>query len=436
MDKLNILVLHRLGSPNSAPNFLPHHVFSLKANFPDHHYIYHDVSLPIPDYVKDAVFDAIILDVTFLCARWSPKELFLRLKDEYAFVKDSDAVKIAFPQDEYDCNELLDDWMCEWKVDVVFSVISSNWEILYPKYHKYGTIKLGYTGYVDESLLKIEPQPFESRHIDIGYRARKLPPYFGRIGETKWLIGERIARLAGEKGLAVDIVLGDQGTLVGKSWLNFINNCKFTLGANSGSSLIDPKGDIQHSVRAYLRSAPNASFEEVETHCFPELDGKYQFTAISPRVLEAALLNSCQVLVDGDYSGIIKPWEHYIPIRDDASNFEEVISAMREKGLVQKMIQNCRTAILDVKELRYQDKANKVIGLIQDLVTEKHIVSSTEDAVRIAKQYEDEMDKKYKAMWRKQDLRYKIVRLVDDYPAAARVARMVYAFTKKVFMAH
>jgi len=31
---------------------------------------------------------------------------------EYDFVGDSDAVKVALPQDEYDQTERLDDWFC------------------------------------------------------------------------------------------------------------------------------------------------------------------------------------------------------------------------------------------------------------------------------------------------------------------------------------
>jgi hypothetical protein len=70
---------------------------------------------------------------------------------DYAFVAESDAVKLAFPQDEYDCHQLLDDWMYDWKVDVVFSVIASGWDVLYPRYHRVGDIRLGYTGYIDEA---------------------------------------------------------------------------------------------------------------------------------------------------------------------------------------------------------------------------------------------------------------------------------------------
>ena len=83
-----------------------------------------------------------------------------------------------------------------------------------------------------------------------------------------------------------------------------------------------------------IEEAVQKCAEEVEQQCFPGLEGHFQMTAISPRVLEAALLESCQILVEGDYSGLVQPWEHFIPIRSDASDFQEVQEAMKAEGLI------------------------------------------------------------------------------------------------------
>lgn len=414
MNKLNILVLHCLGNPKLAPRFLEKHVFSLQRSCPEHNYLYHDAALPLPDYVKDTSFDAIILDVTFLCARWAGDKYFAKRLNEYRFVAESDAVKIAFPQDEYDCHESLDNWMCDWKVDTVFSVISSGWDVLYPKYSKQGEIKLGYTGYIDETLLDWTPKAFSDREIDIGYRARKLLPYFGRLGEVKWTIGRDVAGLARDAGLKVDIELGSQGTLLGRKWLDFINDSKFTLGANSGSSLLDPVGLIQKAVKQYLLNNPNASFDEIEAACFPGQDGKHQFTAISPRVFEAALLESCQILVEGEYSDIIKPWRDYIPIRADASNFNEVVEAMRDKELVNQLVMNCKNAILSVDDLRYSNNANNVLDLIACKIYQKKSQSSSEVIEKIVGRYHSEMRNKYRLVWAFQSARQVVKKNINN----------------------
>lgn len=423
MDRLNILVLHCLGNPALAPAFLSHHVFALRRNSPGHNYLYHDATLALPAYVAEQHFDAIVLDVSFLTARWVDSDFFEARKSTYAFVRDSSAVKIAFPQDEYDCNELLDEWMCDWRVDVVFSVISSGWDVLYPRYHKLGDIRLGYTGYIDETLLDRPIKPFARRPIDIGYRAKKLPPYFGRIGETKWTVGRDVALQAHCAGLKVDIELGDAGTLLGDAWLDFIGNSKFTLGANSGSSLLDPKGDIQRSVRSYLADYPEASFDEVEAACFPAMEGRYSFTAISPRVLEAALLNSAQILVDGEYSGIVKAGEHFIPIRPDASNFSEVVAAMSDIQAVERMIARCRESILSVEALRYSNKARMVLDLIGDLASRKKSGADSEKIEKVISRYMEEMQPRYLALWRRQYFREKVARAVAPYPVLYQALR-------------
>ena len=425
-ENLSILVLHRLGDPESAISFLKHHVFSLSNYQPENNYLYHDVSLPLPEYVKAIAFDLIVLDVTLLCSRWRPKADFEELKREYNFVAGSNAVKIAFPQDEYDCNELLDSWMCEWNVDIVFSVISKHWDILYPNYSKIGRIQLGYTGYIDRSLIDFPLKPFNERTIDIGYRARKLPPYFGRIGETKWTIGRDVLALSKHYGLNSDIVLGGQGVLIGNQWLEFINNSKFTLGSNSGSSLLDPRGEIQQAVRGYIAGFPEADFKEVEEHCFKGLDGHYTFTAISPRVLEAAMLKSCQILVEGDYSGLIRPWEHYIPLKEDLSNMSEVVSAMNDLSLVSRMCEQCRSVLLDCKGLHYETRAQKIITITRELAAFKKLNASPEISKQAIIRYDDEMKYKYLLHWNKDKLRRKLVKAIDKVPAISKIVRSVY----------
>jgi hypothetical protein len=230
--------------------------------------------------------------------------------------------------------------------------------------------------------------------------------------------------------LKVDIELGDQGTLFGEAWLNFIDNSKFTLGANSGSSLLDPIGDIQRRVRAYMTANPEASFEEVESACFAGEEGLHSFTAISPRVLEAATLNSAQILVDGDYSGIIKPSEHYIAIRQDASNFEEVREAMSDSDEVVKMISRCRETILNVDVLRYRNKAKMILELIGDLTSRKNAVLNHSDMMNTIARYMEDMPEKYKSHWRQQQLRARVASAVAPYPLLNRFLRS----TAKIFL--
>lgn len=431
--QLNILVLHHLGKESSSPHFLSKLVYALQEHFPNHQYLYHDSHLPIPEYIKRIDFDAIILDVTFLSARWSPHGQFERIKREFSFVKESLAVKIALPQDEYDCHLLLDDWLCEWDVHTVFSVLSEHWEILYPKFHRIGTIKLGYTGYIDNSLLERRSKSFEDRTVDIGYRARKLPPYFGKLGEVKSTIGDQVLRYTSKYSLRTDIKVGDEYTIYGEAWLDFLADSKFTLGTNSGSSLLDPRGEIQRQIRTYFAKYPQATYSEIETKFFPGEDGKYTFAALSPRNFETALMNSCQILVPGSYSGILAPWTHYIPIKEDASNFDDIYRAMCDRQLVDEIVSTCRSEMLDRTELRLANAAEQIHNVILENASCLTTDYSAERVRELVNRYHVEMRPRYTRLWKYKEARKMIIDHLKRWHRVYYFARKIRDLLRRYF---
>ena len=72
-----------------------------------------------------------------------------------------------------------------------------------------------------------------------------------------------------------------------------------------------------------LAERPDATFEELEAECFPGRDGEFGLVALSPRHLEAVATRTCQVLIEGEYDGVLEPDRHYIPLRRDFSNLDD-----------------------------------------------------------------------------------------------------------------
>ena len=64
-----------------------------------------------------------------------------------------------------------------------------------------------------------------------------------------------------------------------------------------------------------MKKNPRANFKEVSEKCIPKENGKYVFTAISPRNIEAALAETVQIAIPDDYSDFLSPYEDYIPLR-------------------------------------------------------------------------------------------------------------------------
>ena len=63
----------------------------------------------------------VLLFDTFLDYRYSPTSYFLKIKQSFNWIGSMDCIKIALPQDEYDHNEILDEWLFDWGISIIFS---------------------------------------------------------------------------------------------------------------------------------------------------------------------------------------------------------------------------------------------------------------------------------------------------------------------------
>ena len=422
---LYVLILYRLGFQPISQN-LEDLIFGVARDCPDHNYVFHDVTWPLAREWSGFEFDLIVLDVSFLCVRWLWPDKFQKIKSDYNFVRESNAVKVALPQDEYDCNELLDEWMVEWGVAAVFSCIPEHQQTLYPRYSKIGKIIPSFTGYIVDSLLTRAVSPISSRPVDIGYRARKLPAYFGRLGNTKSEIGLSVRSQAIKMGLKVDIEVGERHFILGENWYDFIANSKTMLGSNSGSSLLDPRGKIQRDVIDFVLRNPDASFEEIEAACFPGLDGHFEFTAISPRVIEAALLGSGQILVSGGYSGLLSPWEHYLPIDDKATKTGEIFRIVADHRLLQRYADQCRDKIVSEPRLRRKSRSFDIISLGHE---SRRGLSSTEREIqfrKFARRVEVRNSLRLAAGWVVESTKRGAIASVSSVPFLGRIAQRLW----------
>lgn len=251
-------------------------------------------------------------------------------------------LKCLFIQDEYRFVDRSVSAMKDIGINILFTCVpDSEIEKVYPVEALPGVRKVNVlTGYVDDALLNYPAPPYESRAVDIGYRARKVPAWLGELGQEKWLIGQKVARDANRFGLVVDLAYREEERLYGDAWLAFLTNCKATLGVESGASVFDFSGKIQAAVDADLVANPNLSFEELRGKHFSAEEGKIRLNQISPRCFEAAALRTLMILYEGEYSGRLEPWRHYVPLKKDHSNFSEVVALLRDPARACEIVKN------------------------------------------------------------------------------------------------
>jgi hypothetical protein len=316
------------------------HLRWFEASPAGHSVVYVNAALGVPTFVRANPFDVIALHTTLLCARWFPT--FQTIRNDLAWLRSHPAVKVAFPQDEYDHAHVLDDWLTDLGVGLIGTNFGPNHRpTLYPRLHRTARFVQVLTGYIDtETARRVTPslRPIADRPLDVVYRATRLPYWFGRHGQLKAEIAVRARDAAARLGLRTDISTNPRDTIQSDRWYAFLASGRATIGCESGASVLDARGEIQAAVRQLLADRPDLSFDDVSARLPADWDS-HRFFAIGPRHLEAVITRTCQVLVEGEYDGLLKPGVHYLPLRRDWANLDEVLAQVRDTALLEKVAQ-------------------------------------------------------------------------------------------------
>lgn len=322
--------------------------------YSNHNIYYLNSRLPttIQGISRSREYDIVIFSTLFFSRRTNKDDLLADF-NAVSWLKSIPAVKVVTPQDEYINNKYVNEFIDDFNVRLVFSVQPVNvWDQVYPQAYKRGfEIKQILTGYIDDDLIKRfshEEKWHEGRRkIDIGYRTTGVPPvWYGRHAMLKAQIAEVFLNACSKSNLNLDISCSATETISNDSWYDFLGDCRYTIGTEGGTSILDYDGSIKNVTESYLKSHPNASYAEIEQNCFPERDGNFPGFALSPRHLEACLTRTAQILVIGEYSGVLKPWVHYIPLEKDFSNVREVISLISDEELRNSLVDRCYVDIV------------------------------------------------------------------------------------------
>ena len=292
----------------------------------------------MPPWIVWTAPDLCILHTTFLCARWY--DGFETYRRRFRWVSALSCPKIALPQDEYDHSAVLEEWLLELDATSIYSCFGPDQRsILYPTLGKRAAFHETLTGFIDDRAaadVAGRMVPHSERPSDLVYRATNLPYWFGSHGQLKHRIADAAQRAGDELGLKMDISTRQEDTIFGARWLDFLMSGRAVIGCESGSSVLDTRGEIQRRIARLLAEHPDMTFEEVDAQ-MPAGWDSYSFFVSSPLHLMAVLTNTAQVLVEGSYSGVLEPERHYIPVRRDLTNLDQALARLRDVETVEAM---------------------------------------------------------------------------------------------------
>lgn len=263
-------------------------------------------------------------------------------------------LKIQFIQDDYRWINQMAAMMRYVGIHILFTLVPQAeipkiWtEERLPRVIKLTTL----AGYVPR--INVQPPPLESRLLDVGYRGRTIPYWIGKITQDKVWVGQDFLQHAQQYGLRCNIAWHEEDRIYGKNWVKFICSCRAVLGTESGSTITDFDGSVEKGVKDYLAKHPQADFWEIYNQILKPYEGNVNIVVISPRIFEAIALRTGLILFEGEYSDIVQPWIHYIPLKKDFSNMDEVVEKLRDDNFMNAMISRAYTDIVASEKYSYK----------------------------------------------------------------------------------
>ena len=267
-------------------------------------------------------------------------------------------MKILFIQDEYEGIELSRKLMDEINFNIVYTTIpKKSIEMVYPRY-RYPITEFPptLTGYAPEyKNLESFALPLNERKISIGYRGRPLSAIYGNLGQEKFNIGIDMKSICLKKGLKnIDIEVTEENRIYGENWYAFMGSCRATLGTESGSNIFDFDGTIQKEIIKLQTEEPGISYNEIHKRILSQHEGKISMNQVSPKIFEAIRLRTVLILFEGTYSGVIKPNLHYIPLKKDYSNHEDILKKLNDDQYVLRMTNRAYDDIISSQKYSYK----------------------------------------------------------------------------------
>lgn len=327
--------------------------------------IYHNFAFGFDwNNFKDLPIAAIIFDTIALNLRWSP-DYFHEKTAPLLALKEFSGPKIALPQDEFIHTESLGRFLANIGCTHVISAANrQDAEKIYRPHLPNAKLSQKLTGYLEESTLtRIEAMrsEFTKRDIDVGYRAWHAEPWLGEHGMLKLKLAQEATKVAARRPeIAFDVSTDEKDVFIGDDWYRFLLRCKTTLGVEGGASLHDHDGTVLERTRAYVAEHPNAPFAEVRDACFPNQDHSLSLFALGPRHLEACATRTLQLLVEGDYQGVLRAGIDYLPIAKDMSDLEQVCERALDPSERARITENAWSRVVASDEYTYRKFVSKV----------------------------------------------------------------------------
>lgn len=186
------------------------------------------------------------------------------------------------------------------------------------------------------------PDRTVNRVLDIAFVGALYHSTIGDLERTH--IINAFAGLCPKLGLISDIRFAN---LPRPLWSQYLRMTKAIVGAESGTYYLQRSGEAIRRSLNYQKENPDAPYEAVFRYAFADARDYINGKCISSRHFEPIGTRTCQILLEGEYNGILKPLEHYISVKKDHSNLDEALRLFADTSFRETMAARTHEYVMD-----------------------------------------------------------------------------------------
>ena len=126
------------------------------------------------------------------------------------------------------------------------------------------------------------------------------------------------------------------------------------LGVEAGTSIFDTKDQMKNEMEQYIKENPLTSDEQLWDKILKPYEKVINYRSISPRIFESAIFRNLMILFEGEYSSVLEAGKHYIELKKDFSNINEVIEMAQDPELYNKITNRAYSDLIESGKYSYQ----------------------------------------------------------------------------------
>ena len=180
-------------------------------------------------------------------------------------------------------------------------------------------------------------RPSKSNKVyDIAFSGAKYGIFIGDQERNNLI--ETMANLTPQ--LKNKINIGRNTNLPRNLWVELLQSAKATVGAEAGTYYLDRNGSLLEQSKKYVQQNPDANLDDLMEKIFDNTSIEYvSGKAISSRHFEPVGTKTCQILLEGNFNGILKEGEHYISVKKNFSNLKDIIDVYSDHDLRNQIVE-------------------------------------------------------------------------------------------------